>query len=58
MSHFAYLGSQSQAYKKVKVSNTGSKDDEELVGEWQAVMEQEMFDFVLFEIPWITTEDS
>lgn len=58
MSHFAYLGSQSRTYKKVKESNTGSKDDEELVGEWQAIMEQEMFDFVLFEIPWITNEDS
>lgn len=52
MSHFSYLGSQS---KRTKLVN--SKDDEEIVGEYQALMEQEMFDFVLFEIPWITTED-
>jgi V-type H+-transporting ATPase subunit C len=35
------------------MSTAKSAASEEFAGEWQAVMEQEMFDFVLFEIPWI-----
>ncbi|KAF8898350.1 hypothetical protein BD779DRAFT_1431805 [Infundibulicybe gibba] len=30
-----------------------SKGDEEFIGEYQTLMEQEFFDFVLFEVPWI-----
>jgi len=28
--------------------------NEDFVGEYQTLLEQEMFDFVLYEIPWIT----
>ncbi|KAF8585545.1 ATPase V1 complex subunit C [Ramaria rubella] len=50
ISHFAYLSSRTQGPAKSKSKSTG---EEEFAGEWQAVMEQEIFDFVLFEIPWI-----
>ncbi|GJJ08827.1 hypothetical protein Clacol_003046 [Clathrus columnatus] len=56
MSHLSYLKSRSQSSKITKSTGKESKDEEELGGEWQALMEEEMFDFVLFEIPWITTE--
>jgi len=39
-----------KSQKKAKSSGV----EEEYTGEYQALMEQEMFDFVLFEIPWIT----
>ncbi|KAF8523067.1 hypothetical protein BU17DRAFT_43994 [Hysterangium stoloniferum] len=48
VSHFAYLGSGTQEVNKSK-----SAWDEEFAAEYQAVMEEELFDFVLFEIPWI-----
>ncbi|KAF8599277.1 ATPase V1 complex subunit C [Ceratobasidium sp. AG-I] len=48
--HFAYLGSKSKGRNLPKKSGGM---DEEFVGEYQTLMEQEMFDFVLFEIPWI-----
>ncbi|KAF8521475.1 ATPase V1 complex subunit C [Gautieria morchelliformis] len=50
ISHFSYLSSRTQGIIK---STSKSGGEEEFAGEWQAVMEQEMFDFVLFEIPWI-----
>ncbi|KAG9074178.1 Vacuolar ATP synthase subunit C, partial [Ceratobasidium sp. UAMH 11750] len=47
--HFAYLGSKS----KNRTAQKKSGADEEFVGEYQTLMEQEMFDYVLFEVPWI-----
>ncbi|TDL28740.1 ATPase, V1 complex, subunit C [Rickenella mellea] len=47
--HFAYLAPRSNRTKGKGKSNEG----DEFVGEYQSVMEQEFFDFVLFEIPWI-----
>ncbi|CEL58311.1 V-type H+-transporting ATPase subunit C [Rhizoctonia solani AG-1 IB] len=46
--HFAYLGSKSRSRDK-KSGNT----DEDYVGEYQTLMEQEIFDYVLFEVPWV-----
>ncbi|KII93439.1 hypothetical protein PLICRDRAFT_49486 [Plicaturopsis crispa FD-325 SS-3] len=46
--HFAYLGPRS------KGANSKKGETEEFVGEYQTLMEQEFFDFVLFEVPWIT----
>ncbi|CAE6436397.1 unnamed protein product [Rhizoctonia solani] len=46
--HFAYLGSKSRSRNK-KSGNT----DEEYAGEYQTLMEQEIFDYVLFEVPWV-----
>jgi len=45
--HFSYLGPRSRGAK----SKAG--DTEEFVGEYQTLMEQEFFDFVMFEVPWI-----
>lgn len=45
--HFSYLAPRSNRAKGKKA------DTEELIGEYQTLMEQEFFDFVLFEIPWI-----
>lgn len=50
MSHFAYLGRKAGKGKK-----GGGKDDELNTGEYQTLMEQEYFDFVLFEVPWVVT---
>jgi V-type H+-transporting ATPase subunit C len=47
-----YLAPRSNATKsssKQKNANT----DMEVAGEYQQLMEQEFFDFVLFEVPWI-----
>jgi len=46
-SHFTYLRPRSNAAR----SKRGST--EEFIGEYQSLMEQEFFDFVLFEVPWI-----
>ncbi|KAG8743407.1 Vacuolar ATP synthase subunit C [Ceratobasidium sp. 414] len=48
--HFAYLGPKSKNRTAQKKSGVV---DEEFVGEYQTLMEQEMFDYVLFEVPWI-----
>jgi len=48
--HFAYLGSKS---KNRNLPKKSGGMDEEFVGEYQTIMEEEMFDFVLFEVPWI-----
>ncbi|RPD63161.1 ATPase V1 complex subunit C [Lentinus tigrinus ALCF2SS1-7] len=51
-SQLAYLGGRSNPDKsKGKKSGGGGTDD--LGGEYQTILEQEYFDFVLFEIPWI-----
>jgi len=46
-SHFAYLSPKSNLVKG-KIS-----DNEEFVGEYQSLMDQEFFDFVIYEVPWI-----
>jgi len=48
-SHFVYLGPRSKGAN----SKQSSQADEEFIGEYQTLMEQEFFDFVLFEVPWI-----
>ncbi|CAE6439347.1 unnamed protein product [Rhizoctonia solani] len=52
-SHFAYLGSKSRSRDK-KSGNA----DEDYVGEYQTLMEQEIFDYVLFEVPWVVIHTS
>lgn len=49
--HFTYLSSRFGRAAGAKGS-TSTNDD--FVGEYQTLLEQEMFDFVLYEIPWIT----
>jgi V-type H+-transporting ATPase subunit C len=46
---FAYLCSKSNAAKGGKVTG------EEFVGEYQTLMDQDFFNFVLYEVPWIIT---
>ncbi|KAG7099457.1 hypothetical protein E1B28_001308 [Marasmius oreades] len=48
-SHFSYLRSRSKA---AQTQGGG----EEFIGEYQSLMEQEFYDFVLYEMPWITTQ--
>jgi len=52
INQLSYLGARTQG--SFKSSKSKSSGDEEYTGEYQALMEQEIFDFVLFEIPWIT----
>jgi len=47
MNHFNYLGPRSSGRSGKQSAN------EEFAGEYQALMEQEFFDFVLYEVPWI-----
>ncbi|KAI0936091.1 hypothetical protein AcV5_004315 [Taiwanofungus camphoratus] len=47
---FAYLGR--RANPRTAKTRAGGGGDE-FVGEYQALLEQEYFDFVLFEVPWI-----
>lgn len=49
--HFTYLGSRFRGAAGAKGSGGANED---FVGEYQTLLEQEMFDFVLYEIPWIT----
>ncbi|KAJ3718281.1 hypothetical protein C8R42DRAFT_711290 [Lentinula raphanica] len=49
-SHFTYLSSGSRS-KNAKLKGG---DTEEFVGEYQTLMEQEFYDFVLYEVPWVT----
>ena len=49
-SQFAYLGRRSNP-DRAKAASGGTGDD--FGGEYANVLEQEYFDFVLFEIPWI-----
>ncbi|KAF8895054.1 V-ATPase subunit C family protein [Gymnopilus junonius] len=48
-SQFAYLSPRSNAASQGKASG------EEFIGEYQTLMDQEFFDFVLYEVPWIIT---
>ncbi|KZP32300.1 ATPase V1 complex subunit C [Athelia psychrophila] len=45
--HFTYLSPRSNRAKGKK------GDNEDFMGEYQTLMDQEFFDFVLFEVPWI-----
>ncbi|KAF9243802.1 ATPase V1 complex subunit C [Melanogaster broomeanus] len=45
--HFKYLAPRSGRSKKQ------GGETEEFIGEYQSLLEQEFFDFVLFEVPWI-----
>lgn len=45
---FAYLAPRSGRSKKHKGDGT-----DEFIGEYQTLLEQEFFDFVLYEVPWI-----
>ncbi|KIP11477.1 hypothetical protein PHLGIDRAFT_83577 [Phlebiopsis gigantea 11061_1 CR5-6] len=47
---FAYLGRRSNAGQKAKSASS----TEEVAGEYQTILEQEFFDFVLSEVPWIS----
>lgn len=47
-SHFAYLGSKSKNRDDKKKS--GGMGDDDYAGEYQTLMEQELFDYVLFEV--------
>lgn len=45
----AYLGGRANPGSKTKGGDTAG----DFAGEYQSLMEQEYFDFVLFEVPWI-----
>jgi len=47
---FAYLSPKSNAGQ-----SGGKVGGEDLVGEFQTFLDQEYFDFILYEVPWITT---
>jgi len=49
--HFTYLGPR---FGRVAGAKGSGGTNEDFVGEYQTLLEQEMFDFVLYEIPWIT----
>ncbi|KAI0690687.1 ATPase V1 complex subunit C [Cytidiella melzeri] len=53
-SQFAYLGRRSNSTTSNKTSKSSNATTEEFAGEYQGLLEQEFFDFVLFEVPWIT----
>ncbi|KAE9410818.1 ATPase, V1 complex, subunit C [Gymnopus androsaceus JB14] len=48
-SHLSYLNSGSR-----KGAKTNAGETDEFIGEYQTLMEQEFFDFVLYEVPWVT----
>lgn len=50
--HFSYLSARSQGRAKAKV---GDSTNEDFVGEYQSLLDQEFFDFVMYEVPWIVT---
>jgi V-type H+-transporting ATPase subunit C len=47
--HFTYLSRQGQ-HRQKKASSQGN-DNTEVSGEYASLMEQELFDFILFEVP-------
>lgn len=53
--HFQYLAPRSNALSSKSKQKNTNIDAAELAGEYQQLMEQELFDFVLFEVPWITS---
>lgn len=50
--HFSYLSARSQGATKAK---GGGPTNEDLAGEYQSLLDQEFFDFVLYEIPWVVS---
>ncbi|KAI0005481.1 ATPase V1 complex subunit C [Russula compacta] len=50
--HFSYLSARSQGATKAKGSGS---TDEDFAGEYQSLLDQEFFDFVLYEIPWVVS---
>ncbi|KAI0271528.1 hypothetical protein BC834DRAFT_818069 [Gloeopeniophorella convolvens] len=48
--HFTYLSARSQGKSK-----GGAAANEDFVGEFQTLLDQEFFDFVLYEVPWIVS---
>jgi len=52
-SYFQFLASKERSTAKKSSSGTAGQD--EIAGEWGAVMEQEYYDFVLFEVPKVVT---
>jgi len=51
--HFSYLAARSQGATKSK--GAGAASNEDFVGEYQSLLDQEFFDFVLYEIPWVVS---
>ena len=49
---FSYLSARSQGGAKVK---SGVSTNEDFVGEYQSLLDQEFFDFVMYEIPWVVS---
>ncbi|VDB84504.1 unnamed protein product [Peniophora sp. CBMAI 1063] len=47
--HFTYLAPRSSGGK----AKAGASNNDDFLGEYQTLMEQEFFNFVLFEVPWI-----
>ena len=52
--HFNYLASQKEKSSVKQNSKSDVDNKGEIAGEYQQIMDQEYFDFVLFEIPWIS----
>lgn len=50
-SHFAYLAPRSKGYKSKGGGNSATAEGPELGAEYAALMEEEIFDFVLMEVP-------
>jgi len=50
--HFSYLSAHSRGSAK---SKGGRSTNEDFVGEYQSLLDQEFFDFVLYEIPWVVS---
>jgi V-type H+-transporting ATPase subunit C len=50
---FSYLSARSQGPAKSKAK--GGATNEDFVGEYQSLLDQEFFDFVLYEIPWVVS---
>jgi V-type H+-transporting ATPase subunit C len=48
---FSYLSARSQGPAK----KGGASANEDFVGEYQSLLDQEFFDFVMYEIPWVVS---
>ncbi|THH02470.1 hypothetical protein EW026_g397 [Hermanssonia centrifuga] len=53
-SQFGYLARRSNPTSAKEKGKSSTSGGEEFVGEYQTLLEQEFYDFVLFEVPWIT----
>ncbi|PSR71296.1 hypothetical protein PHLCEN_2v12810 [Hermanssonia centrifuga] len=53
-SQFGYLARRSNPTSAKGKAQSSTSGGEEFVGEYQTLLEQEFYDFVLFEVPWIT----